>query len=91
MTEDKGLSHPFFKKGYKVEPGNYQPVSLTSVCSRIMEQILMEVMTKQMEDRKNIRDSQHGFNKGKLYLSNLVAFNDGPDRYRIGGWTIRKN
>lgn len=74
-----------------MEPGNYQPVSLTSVSSKVMEQILVEVMTKEMEDRENIRDSQHGFNKGKLYLSNVVAFNDGLDRYRIDGETIRKN
>ncbi|CAM5125701.1 unnamed protein product [Eretmochelys imbricata] len=41
-----------------------------------MEQVLKESILKHLEERKMIRNSQHGFTKGKSCLTNLIAFYD---------------
>jgi hypothetical protein len=47
---------PIYKKGSKADPGNYRPVSLTSVCGKVLESIirdqLMEHLSKKLSDRR---------------------------------------
>ncbi|CAM5122685.1 unnamed protein product [Eretmochelys imbricata] len=41
-----------------------------------MKQVLKESILKHLEERKVIRNSQHGFTKGKSCLTNLITFYD---------------
>jgi hypothetical protein len=64
---------PIFKKGDKFDPGDYRPVSLTSLVVKIMESIIYDTTIKFLVKHHVIPDNQHGFMPGKSITSNLLC------------------
>ncbi len=65
---------PIHKKGDKTEPGNYRPISLTSIICKLMETIIRSKMENFLYGNSILGDSQHGFRKGRSCLTNLLDF-----------------
>lgn len=64
---------PIHKKGSKVVPGNYRPVSLTSVIGKLMESVIRDSLVKHMMDNQLFCDEQHGFVPGRSCMTQLLV------------------
>ena len=53
-----------FKKGDKHLPSNYRPVSLTSVCCKLMEHIICRHLMNHFENHNILTNLNHGFRTG---------------------------
>lgn len=63
---------PIYKKGDRLSPANYRPISLTSHVCKIMEKIIVRKMTPFLLDNNVIPTQQHGFLPGRSTVSNLL-------------------
>ncbi|PKU40376.1 rna-directed dna polymerase from mobile element jockey-like [Limosa lapponica baueri] len=83
VSEDwrKANVTPFFKEGKKEDPGNYRPVSFTSIVGNMVGQFILDVISKHVEEENVIKNGQHGFTKENSCLTDLIAFCD-----RMTGW-----
>jgi hypothetical protein len=62
---------PIHKKGDKCNPTNYRPVSLTSICCKMLEHIILSNLNSQLENV--LHPNQHGFRKGLSCTTQLVS------------------
>ena len=68
---------PIFKKGDKSSPGNYRPVSLTSIICKIFEGFIRDTLYKHTTDNDLLSNDQYGFTKGRSCTTQLlVTIND---------------
>ena len=63
-----------FKKGEKKKPGNYRPISSTSVPGKLMEKLVHDAIVKHMTENNLFSKAQHGFIEGKSCVTQLLEF-----------------
>lgn len=60
----------------KEDPGNYRPVSLSATPRKVMEQFILDVISRKEDEKKVTGTSQQWLNEGEPCFTNLVAFYD---------------
>ena len=64
----------FFKKGEKYNTANYRPVSLTCICCKTLEHIIVRNINKHLAFESILADCQHGFRSQRSCETQLVQF-----------------
>ena len=65
---------PIFKKGSKHDPGNYRPISLTSITGKLMESMIKDTIVDHLSRNKLIYKTQFGFMQRRSCLLNLLTY-----------------
>ena len=67
---------PIFKKGSPMDPLNYRPISLTSVCSKTLERIVVSTINDYISHSQLLSDCQYGFRSGRSVQDQLILTYD---------------
>lgn len=67
---------PIHKNGSRSSPGNYRPISLTSIVCKMMESIIRDSIMEHMHRNQLFSDDQHGFLPGKSCTTQLLEVLD---------------
>lgn len=71
---------PFYKKNNKTEPGNYRPVSILSVVSKVLERIIYDQVERYLSENNLLYSHQSGFRHKYstdtclLHLTDFIKF-----------------
>ena len=63
---------PIFKKGSRHQPLNYRPISLTSVCCKTLERIVVAGLTEYLDNNDLLSIDQFGFRSGRSTEDQLL-------------------
>ena len=67
-----GTVIPIFKKGNKRLPGNYRPVSLTSVPFKVLESLISDKLMGHLTSTGQLSMDQHGFRARRSCTTQLL-------------------
>lgn len=63
---------PAFKKGSRADPSNYRPISLTCICCKLFEHIIVSSISEHANAYNIICREQHGFRKNHSCETQLL-------------------
>lgn len=67
---------PLYKKGSKLEPGNYRPVSILCSISKVIEKVIFDQIDSYLSSHNLLYEFQSGFRKSHSTDSCLLYLND---------------
>ena len=77
-----------YKSGPKAEACNYRPISLTCICCKVMEHIILSHVAKHLNSNNILIDEQHGFRERLSTVTQLVnSTNDWSETLNHKGQT----
>ena len=79
---------PVFKKGNRLSAENYQPISLTSICSKILEHIIYKHIMAHCEKHNILVDYQHGFRKSRSCETQLITVREEIAKWKDDGHNV---
>ena len=62
-----------YKKGARQDPANYRPVSLTSLCCKLLEHVIVSQTLKHLDKHAILHDCQHGFRARRSCETQLLT------------------
>jgi hypothetical protein len=70
----EAIVHPIFKKGSRIVPLNYRPISLTSNCCKVMEHVIASQLNNFLDSHDITYERQHGFRSRHSCETALASF-----------------
>ena len=71
---------PVYKKGPKYNPENYRPISLTCICCKLLEHIVVSNIMSHADKYNILYPFQHGFRNFRSCETQLIEFIDDVTR-----------
>ena len=67
---------PVHKKGRRNDASNYRPISLTSICSKVLEHIIYHNIMNHINNNNILIENQHGFRANHSCVTQLLTLTE---------------
>ena len=77
-------------EGNKCKAENYRPLSLTPIglVCKLLESLQRDHMVDDLERHNLLKDTQHGFLRGRSCLTNLLEYTERISKWITGGCNL---